>query len=60
MKITIDIKTENAAFEEEFGDGNELDTILKETAEKISGGKRDGSIQDSNGNTVGKFKVTGK
>ena len=57
MKIVIDIKTENAAFEE---NPQEVEMILKETAEKIGLGDRDGKLMDSNGNIVGKFKVTGK
>lgn len=57
MKITIDIKTDNAAFEE---NPQEVEMILKETAKKIGNGYRDGNLRDSNGNTVGKFRVTGK
>lgn len=63
MKIVIDIKTENAAFQDEPA---ELHNILATLAKKI--GFRDerdktdkyGNLYDSNGNTVGKFKVTGK
>ena len=58
MKITIDIKTDNAAFEDE----SEIYNILvDQVAAKIGQDyKRDGNLRDSNGNTVGKFKVTGK
>jgi len=57
MKITIDIKTDNAAFEE---NDIELDKILHGAVAKIGSGHRDGNLRDSNGNAVGKFKVTGK
>jgi hypothetical protein len=58
MKITINIKTDNAAFEDYE---NELETILNHTANAISlGGDREGNLHDSNGNTCGSFKVTGK
>jgi hypothetical protein len=58
MKITIDIKTDNAAFEDE----SEIYNILvDQLAAKIGQNyERTGSLRDTNGNTVGKFKVTGK
>jgi hypothetical protein len=57
MKITIDIKTDNAAFED---NPDELANIIHGVGVKIVIGLRCGSLTDSNGNTVGKFKVTGK
>ena len=58
MKITIDIKTDNAAFQD-YPD--ELFDILNTVVNRITGyGEREGNLRDSNGNTVGKFKVTGK
>jgi len=57
MKITIDIKTDNATF---LDNDNEVELILKEIAEEVSMGYREKPITDSNGNIVGKFKVTGK
>jgi hypothetical protein len=57
MKITIDIKTDNAAFEE---NDCELLDILELTAKRISSGMTEGNLRDSNGSTVGKFRVTGK
>ena len=57
MKITIDIDTSNAAFDN-YED--EIENILRPIALKVSSGIRDGNLRDSNGNTVGKFKVTGK
>ncbi|MFA6282315.1 MAG: hypothetical protein WCY05_07440 [Candidatus Omnitrophota bacterium] len=57
MKITIDIKTDNAAFE----DSEEMGRILRIVVTKITtNGDTEGLLRDSNGNTVGKFKVTGK
>jgi hypothetical protein len=61
MTITIKIATGNAAFE---GDVNpELYCIFKKLTERISEGGThylNGSVQDSNGNTVGSVKVTGR
>lgn len=56
MKITIDIKTDNAAFE----DDQELFDILNTVVNGVTTGKKTGNLRDSNGNTVGKFTVTGK
>jgi hypothetical protein len=58
MKITIEIRTGNAAFEDE----SEIYNILvDQVAAKIGQDyERDGNLRDSNGNAVGKFKVTGK
>jgi len=57
MKITIDLKTDNAAFQE-----NEKETteIIERVADRVFHGFREGNLMDHNGNTVGKFKVTGK
>lgn len=57
MKIVIDIKTDNAAFEE---NQHEVHDILINVRNKIDCGDRTGICMDHNGNTVGKFKVTGK
>lgn len=57
MKITIDIKTDNAAFEE---NETELYDILGRVAMAVQDGERERNLMDSNGNVVGKFKVTGK
>ena len=57
MKITIDIKTDNAAFQDS---DTELYDILGRIAMAVQDGERSGNLMDSNGNTVGKFKVTGK
>lgn len=57
MKIVIDIKTDNSAFED---DPFTLEKCLETTITKIGTGWRDGCIADPNGNLIGKFKVTGK
>lgn len=58
MKITIDIKTDNTAFKD---NDRELNQILTYTVGMICNYKdREGALRDSNGNTVGKFKVSGK
>jgi hypothetical protein len=59
MKITINIKTDNAAFQ----DGNREDEIFRIVGvfnRRIANGETGGSCSDSNGNTVGNYKVTGK
>jgi hypothetical protein len=57
MKITINIKTDNAAFE----DSEEMTRILTKIVSRIcTFGEMDGKLRDSNGNTVGNFKVTGR
>jgi hypothetical protein len=62
MKITIDIRTENAAFKDDRD--AEIHRILSKFADSIlrhgMGNNLSQPVTDSNGNTVGKFKVTGK
>jgi len=58
MKIIINIKTGNAAFEENVG---ELQSILIDAVEDIAqSGRKERFLYDSYGNKVGNFKVTGK
>jgi len=59
MKITININTGNAAFED---NENELyDILVNQVAAKLWGtDQTTGNLMDSNGNKVGDFKVTGK
>ena len=57
MKIVINIKTGNSAFEDS---DTELFDIMGEISMAVSDGEREGNIWDSNGNTVGNYKVTGK
>ncbi len=58
MKITIDIKTDNAAFED---NPYALQAILVDAVEDIAqSGRRERYLYDSNGNKVGKFVVTGR
>jgi len=58
MKITINITTDNAAFQDNT---NELQEILIDAVEDIAqSGRRERNLYDSNGNKVGSFKVTGK
>lgn len=58
MKITINIKTDNAAFQnnKEF----EVDRILSEVTSKIAMNYTSGVCIDFNGNNVGDWKVTDK
>lgn len=57
MKIVINIKTDNAAFE--YDEGKQF-RILRNTVLRIVNGEREGNLKDTNGNNVGNFKVTGK
>jgi hypothetical protein len=57
MRITIDIKTDNAAFQD---NDTELYDIMGRVSMAVSDGEREGRLMDSNGNKVGNFKVTGK
>jgi hypothetical protein len=55
-KVTITIKTENAAFAEDCG--YEVGRILNELASKyMHGDPIPSSLRDVNGNTVGKVEV---
>ena len=52
--ITITIKTENAAFEDNPG---ELGRILRELAGRVDGGYETTIVKDINGQTVGTVTV---
>ena len=57
MKVKIEIKTDNAAFEDYTG--SEVARILRELADNVDGESRitPQPLKDSNGNTVGKVEV---
>ena len=57
MNIRIKVNTDNAAFQD---DPDELRDCLQAAVERIADGSREGTITDTNGNTVGEYKVTGK
>ena len=59
MKIIINIKTDNEAFQDGFRD-YEVKRILETIPKRIENGEKDGLLRDINGNNIGKFKVTGK
>lgn len=59
MKIKIEIKTDNAAFQDGMREG-EINRILSEVCDKIVAGQVDGVCIDFNGNNVGKWEVKGK
>lgn len=54
MRITIDMETDNAAFEEGF---QEKKRILRSIANRVAEGELDGRERDVNGNTVARFEV---
>ncbi len=56
MRITIDIETDNAAFEDGGGFA-EKKRILRSIANRVAEGELDGRERDTNGNTVAQFQV---
>jgi thymidine phosphorylase len=56
MKILIDVKTGNAAFED---NPEELRMVLSKAVDKIVDGETYVNLKDSNGNTVGSFHIVG-
>ncbi len=63
MTITIKLKTDNAAFENDRISGAHTETarILAEVAQRFdTDGPFDGPVYDINGNTVGTVTVRGK
>ena len=57
MNIRVKVDTGNAAFAD---NADELRDCLQAAVERIADGSREGTITDTNGNTVGEYKVTGK
>lgn len=57
MKITIDINTDNSAFEDR---DEEINRILVRVVSSIKNGRVGGSIIDINGNKVGRYEVDGE
>ena len=62
MKITITFKLDNAAFK--YDDGtlcqHEVANTVQIVQDHIEEGDTAGTIRDDNGNTVGKWAITGK
>ncbi len=57
MKLMIEVKMDNAAFQD---NDTELYEMLGRVAMAVQDGEKGGNLRDSNGNTVGRYKVTGK
>lgn len=57
MKAKIEIKMDNAAFQDDDRGGNELARILREVADMAESGCRSCAIYDVNGSKVGKLVV---
>jgi len=53
--FTLDISTENAAFDDDCG--AEVARIMRRIAAKLEQGQRDGAAVDANGNRVGSFRL---
>ena len=59
--LTLKIKTDNQAFDDEFGQGHkeaEIINCLNDVIDKIDKGYTDENIHDTNGNVTGHFKLT--
>ena len=56
MKFKLEIRTDNAVYEEDLND--ELISNLKVVINQIDSQEKDGIIRDTNGNKVGKFYLT--
>ena len=52
--MKLNIKTTNAAFEDK---SLEAARLLREVAERIESGETEGNLKDTNGNTVGSWKL---
>lgn len=59
MKIIIDLKTDNAALEE-YGEVKRILTDMINRLDDIIRAGDGGYLRNTNGDTVGNFKVTGK
>lgn len=57
MKMSMRIDSDNAAFEEDSG-AVEVARLVRQIADRIDQGEREGKLLDLNGNTVGEFLVT--
>lgn len=55
ITFTLGIDGGNAAFDENPHD--EIATILRKAADRITGGASEGKLLDANGNTVGSFEI---
>jgi hypothetical protein len=58
MTITIRLKTDNAAFDDDCA--GEVGAIIQDAIRRVANGSRVLTLKDSNGNTVGTVTVTGK
>lgn len=58
MKITITIKTDNAAFEDRYE--HQMEEILNKVTFMVVNGREIGYLYDINGNKVGGFEVEDK
>ena len=60
MKFSLTFDCDNSAFEYDGDDTallNEVSRILRTVAKRVQDDDRQGNVRDSNGNTVGKFKL---
>jgi hypothetical protein len=59
MHAQIKIRMNNAAFEPPNAE-LELSGILRDLAKHVEAGDRERTLQDTNGNTVGHFRIIGQ
>jgi len=55
MKITVEIKTDNAAFEDRYE--HQMREIIDQLSFMLISGRKIGYLRDINGNNVGIFEV---
>jgi len=58
MKIIVEIKTDNAAFEDRYE--HQMEEILNKMTFMVVSGRKIGYLYDLNGNKVGGFEVEDK
>jgi hypothetical protein len=57
VKITIEFETGNDAFQQPYGQLGEVTRILGRVGDLVSMYYTDGPVRDSNGNTVGAWRL---
>ncbi len=61
MKLKIEIAMDNAAFGDNPSDrGAEIRQVLQSIPTRVEFGYTEGNLRDTNGNTVGTWKITGR
>lgn len=59
MKLKLEFNMDNAAFDPDNGGMIEAQIILENVGQRVRNDETAGIIRDSNGNTIGKWAITG-